>query len=43
VNEVGSGVINGGWDYIWAAYAITWFVFISYSVSLVVRDPGEGR
>lgn len=43
MNEVGAGVIQGGWNYIWAAYAITWFVFVSYTASLFVRNPGEKR
>ncbi len=32
------GVITGGWDYVIAAYAITWVVLVAYAVSLSVRE-----
>jgi hypothetical protein len=32
-----SGVVVGGWEYVWAAYAITAAVLIGYTVSLAVR------
>lgn len=31
------GVIQGGWEFVWAAYGITWAGWIGYAVSLVVR------
>jgi hypothetical protein len=37
--RVGSGVIEGGWDYVYAAYAITWAVIIAYGLSLWIRRP----
>jgi len=36
-----SGVIGGGWSFVIAAYAVTAFVFITYTISLFVRR-GEG-
>ncbi len=27
-----NGLINGGWDYVNAAYSIVWFVLISYGI-----------
>lgn len=35
--NVGAGVIAGGWDYIWAAYGMTWATLALYSLSLLVR------
>ena len=32
------GVIQGGWEFIWAAYAVTWTVLTVYGVSLLVRS-----
>jgi hypothetical protein len=37
--RVGSGMIVGGWGYVWAAYAITWSVISLYGLSLWVRRP----
>lgn len=37
---VGSGRIVGGWEYIWAAYAITWAALGLYALSLWLRRPG---
>ncbi len=41
--RVGSGVISGGWGYVWASYAITWTVFAAYGLSLWVRRPPSTR
>jgi hypothetical protein len=38
-NRVGSGVISGGWGYVWAAYAITWSVLAFYGLSVWIRRP----
>jgi len=35
------GVVVGGWEYVWAAYAITAAVLIGYTVSLVARWRSE--
>ncbi len=32
-----SGVVHGGWGFVWAAYAVTGAVFILYSLSVVWR------
>jgi hypothetical protein len=39
-SRVGSGRITGGWEYVWAAYGITWAVVACYAFSLWVRRPG---
>ena len=33
-----AGTISGGWEYVWAAYAITWASLTLYAVSLVWRE-----
>ncbi len=33
-----SGLIEGGWGYVSAAYGITWTVLLSYTVSLLLRS-----
>jgi hypothetical protein len=32
-----TGVVHGGWGFVWAAYAVTGAVFILYSVSVIWR------
>jgi hypothetical protein len=32
-----NGVVQGGWGFVWAAYAVTGAVFILYSLSVVWR------
>jgi hypothetical protein len=32
-----TGTIVGGWDYIWAAYLVTWASLAGYGASLVFR------
>lgn len=32
-----TGAISGGWGFVVAAYAITLIVFVSYTISLLVR------
>lgn len=34
----GSGVIDGGWEFIWAAYGVTWLFFAVYTVTLILRS-----
>ena len=31
------GSIQGGWEYVWAAYGISAVVFVGYTVSVVLR------
>lgn len=38
-----SGVIQGGWEYIWAAYGITWAALTLYGVTLWLRSAKETR
>ena len=32
-----SGIIQGGWGFVWAAYALTAFVLLFYTASILVR------
>ncbi len=32
-----TGVVVGGWNYVWIAYGVTWTVLLGYSVSLWMR------
>ena len=36
------GVIEGGWEYVEAAYTITLVVFSVYTLSLLLRARSEG-
>lgn len=31
------GVVVGGWEYVWAAYGLTFAAFIIYGVTLVTK------
>jgi heme exporter protein D len=35
------GVVEGGWEFVWAAYGTTMAVLLAYSVSLVLRLRSE--
>jgi hypothetical protein len=39
--QVGAGRIQGGWEYIWAAYIIAWVSISLYALSLWLRRPGK--
>lgn len=39
--QVGQGVVEGGWSYVWAAYGISWFVFVAYAIHVFHRARGE--
>ncbi len=39
-DRVGAGRIVGGWEYVWASYAITWGGIALYALSLYLRRPG---
>jgi hypothetical protein len=39
--QVGMGRIQGGWEYIWAAYGIAWTSLSLYALSLWLRRPGK--
>ena len=45
IATAGTGVLEGGWSYINAAYIATWLFLVGYAVSLQIRgtDPGETR
>lgn len=36
-----SGVVAGGWEYVWAAYIVTWLFLGGYTASLWVRNREE--
>lgn len=36
-----TGMIQGGWGYVSAAYVITWLFFIGYAASLYSRSREE--
>jgi heme exporter protein CcmD len=38
-----AGVIEGGWEYVWAAYAITAVILLGYAASLTARYRAEQR
>jgi heme exporter protein CcmD len=38
-----SGVIAGGWEYVWAAYAVTAVILLGYAASLIARYRAEKR
>jgi len=33
-----NGTMVGGWEYVWAAYGITWAALAIYAVSLLWRE-----
>lgn len=33
------GVVTGGWEFVTAAYALTWVMFLGYAFSLWRRGP----
>jgi heme exporter protein D len=37
----GMGVIEGGWEFVWAAYGVTAAAFLGYGASLVLRFRAE--
>ncbi|MFY0522087.1 hypothetical protein ACN28I_02385 [Archangium gephyra] len=39
--QVGSGRIQGGWEFVWAAYIIAWASLSLYALSLWLRRPGQ--
>ena len=36
-----TGIVTGGWEFVWAAYGITFTVLGGYAISLIVRVRGE--
>ena len=39
--QVGTGHLQGGWEYITAAYVIAWTALALYGLSLWLRRPGK--
>ncbi len=40
---MGAGRLQGGWEYVWAAYGIAWASLSLYALSLWLRRPARGR
>lgn len=38
-----SGEIHGGWEFVWAAYAVTALFLIGYAAVVISRYRREGR
>ena len=38
-----SGVIEGGWEFVWAAYTVTTIVFLAYTGSVISRYRKERK
>ena len=38
-----SGVIVGGWEYVWAAYSVTAAILFGYAASVIARYRAEQR
>lgn len=38
-----TGVIAGGWEYVWAAYAASAVILVGYSASVLARYRSESR
>ena len=36
-SQIGSGQISGGWEFIWAAYGITWVALMLYMIFVWTR------
>ncbi|MEL6340482.1 MAG: hypothetical protein AAFZ38_07935 [Myxococcota bacterium] len=34
-------MIEGGWEFVWAAYGVTWTAFVVYGGYLFSRERGE--
>lgn len=43
MDDVGMGVVQGGWGYVWTVYGATWLVLVGYMVSLWGRTRAEAR
>jgi hypothetical protein len=41
--QVGVGRIQGGWEYIWASYAVAYAALSLYALSLWLRRPKSGN
>lgn len=38
-----NGIVTGGWEFVWAAYALTAIVLLGYGVMVVTRARAERR
>jgi hypothetical protein len=41
-NDVGAGVVDGGWGYVTFAYALAWTVLGGYALITWLRTPRGG-
>lgn len=37
--QVGGGQVQGGWEYVWMGYGLTWASITLYALSLWLRRP----
>jgi hypothetical protein len=38
-----NGIVIGGWEFVWAAYALTAIALVAYGVMVVTRSREERR
>lgn len=38
-----SGIVTGGWEFVWAAYGITFSVLVGYGIRLVAGLRRSGK
>ena len=38
-----SGVISGGWEFVWAAYGVSAVILTGYAVSVIARHRAQRR
>mgnify|MGYP001160046998 FL=1 len=36
-----TGMIEGGWEFVWLVYGITWAGLIAYGIGLARKDDSE--
>ena len=36
-----TGMVTGGWSFVWAAYGVTWLFFGGYAATLYLRHREE--
>lgn len=41
--QIGSGKIQGGWEYVWGAYSVFWLALALYAAALWTRRAKDAR
>ncbi len=39
----GTGMVQGGWEFVWAGYGLTWLMLGGYAISLFLRSSSDGE